>query len=162
MWNAADGGGGLGVLALVPGLVNPPSLVKSAVVQLPLLHVETHDMPRTGLLYCCSSTGELTFEDGLSAEVRRDVLRSMVGFDLVNDVDEVCWSARGDGRDSCSCSGGSSTSAATSSSAVVTGNDGAGMLIKLSGAIVRGWSICSRSFAICRICAVGCVGSQKK
>ena len=85
-WNVAEGSGGLGVLVRVPGLVKSPSLVNSAVVQLLLLHVETHDIPRTGLLWFCSSTGELVFEFDLSADVRRDSLRSKIGLDLVKDV----------------------------------------------------------------------------
>jgi hypothetical protein len=44
-----EGGGGLGVLVRDTGLVKPPSLVNSAVVTLLLLHVETVDIPRTGL-----------------------------------------------------------------------------------------------------------------
>ena len=89
MWNGAEGRGGLGVQGRVPGLVKPPSLVRSAVPLL-LLHVETHDMPRTGLASECSSTGELALEPDLSAEVRSEALRSMTGFDLVKDVDEEC------------------------------------------------------------------------
>jgi hypothetical protein len=89
LWNAAEGSGGLGVQGRVPGLVKPPSLVRSAVPLL-LLHVETHDMPRAGLASECSSTGEVVFEPDLSAEVSSDSFRSKRGFDLVKDVVEEC------------------------------------------------------------------------
>jgi hypothetical protein len=87
-WKTAEGSGGLGVQGRVPGLVKPPSLVKS-VIALLLLHVEIHDIPRTGLRSECSSTGEFTFEFDLRAEVRSDSLRSRIGFDFTKeDVDE--------------------------------------------------------------------------
>jgi len=60
--NTDEGGGGLGVLARETGLVKPPSLVRSAVVTLLLLHMDAVDMPRAGLLSECSSTGELVLE----------------------------------------------------------------------------------------------------
>jgi hypothetical protein len=88
-WKAAEGRGGLGVQGRVPGLVKPPSLVRSAVPLL-LLHVETHDMPRTGLASEWSSTGELALEPDLSAEVRSDAFRSITGFDLLKDAEEEC------------------------------------------------------------------------
>lgn len=84
----AEGGGGLGVLVRDTGLVKPPSLVNSAVVALVQLHVETVDMPRTGLSSECSSTGELAVELAWSAVVKRDCCRSHRGFDLVKEVDE--------------------------------------------------------------------------
>jgi len=66
----------------VPGLVKPPSLVRS-VVPLLLLHVEMHDMPRTGLASDRLSTGELVVDPDLRAEVSSDSLRSQTGFDFV-------------------------------------------------------------------------------
>jgi hypothetical protein len=87
--NVDEGGGGLGVLVRDTGLVKPPSLVRSAVVMLVLLHVETMDIPRIGLLSDCSSTGELVFELACSALVSREVgARSERGIDLVKDVFE--------------------------------------------------------------------------
>lgn len=123
-WKAVEGSGGLGVQGRVPGLVRPPSLVRSA-VPLVLLQVETHDMPRTGLASECSSTGEVVVEPDLRAEVRRDSLRSQTGFDFVkDDVEEVLSSSKGAGR--CARgSGGSSRSPMVSSSAVVRGGDAA-------------------------------------
>jgi hypothetical protein len=84
--NVDGGGGGLGVLVRDTGLVKPPSLVKSAVVTLLLLHVETVDIPRIGLLSDCSSTGEVAAELACSAVVKSDCCRSSRGADLVNDV----------------------------------------------------------------------------
>jgi hypothetical protein len=84
----ADGGGGLGVLVREMGLVKPPSLVNSAVVTLLLLHVDTVDIPRTGLSSECSSTGELAFELACNAVVKSDCCGSHFGFDFVNDVEE--------------------------------------------------------------------------
>lgn len=56
------------------------------------------------------------------AEVKSDVLRSIVGFEiLVKDAFDECWVCRGDGRGVRPCSGGSSTSAGTSSSAAMVG-----------------------------------------
>lgn len=124
-----DGSGGLGVHALVPGLVRPPSLVRSAVEIVLLLQVEMHDMPRGGSLSEWSSTGELVFEADCSAVVRSDVLRSMVGFEiLVKEVFEECWIFRGAGRGVRPCSGGSSASAGTSSSAAMVGGIVLGVL----------------------------------
>ena len=92
MWIMVEGSGGLGVHVLVPGLVKPPSLVKSAVEMVLLLHVEMHDMPRGGSLSEWSSTGELVLEADCNADVNRDVLRSMAGFAiLANDACEACW-----------------------------------------------------------------------
>lgn len=117
-----EGIGGLGVQVLVPGLVKPPSLVKSAVEMVLLLHVEMHDMPRGGSLSEWSSTGELVFETDCSAEVKRDVLRSMAGFEIfAKELWEECWVFKGAGRGVRPCSGGSSTSAGTSSSAAMVG-----------------------------------------
>jgi hypothetical protein len=70
--NVDEGGGGLGVLVRETGLVKPPSLVNSAVVTLLLLHVDTVDIPRIGLLSDCSSTGELAFELACRALVKSD------------------------------------------------------------------------------------------
>jgi hypothetical protein len=122
LWNVDVGSGGLGVHVRVPGLVRPPSLVRSAVEMVLLLQVEMHDMPRGGSLSEWSSTGELVFDADCSAVVRREVLRSMMGFEiLVKDAfDEWCI-FRGDGRGVRPCSGGSSTSAGTSSSAAMFG-----------------------------------------
>ena len=115
------GSGGLGVQGRVPGLVTPPSLVRS-VVPLLLLHVETHDMPRTGLASDRLSTGELVVDPDLRAEVSSDSLRSQTGFDFVKDAVEVFWSTKGIGR--CAWgSGGSSRSPMVSSSAVMRGGD---------------------------------------
>ena len=50
VWIIVEGSGGLGVHVLVPGLVKPPSLVKSAVETVLALHVEMHDSPRGGSL----------------------------------------------------------------------------------------------------------------
>ena len=117
-----EGSGGLGVHVLVPGLVKPPSLVKSAVEIVLLLHVEMHDMPRGGSLSEWSSIGELVFEADCSAVVRSEVLRSIAGFGIfVNDPFEECWVFKGAGRGVRPCSGGSSTSAGTSSSAAMVG-----------------------------------------
>jgi hypothetical protein len=90
VWIMVEGSGGLGVQVRVPGLVKPPSLVRSAVEIVLLLHVEMHDRPRGGSLSECSSTGELVFEADCRAEVRRDVLRSMIGFEILvkDDLDE--------------------------------------------------------------------------
>jgi hypothetical protein len=88
LWNVDAGGGGLGVLVRDTGLVKPPSLVRSAVVTLLLLHVEAVDIPRTGLLSQCSSTGELAFEVACKAVVKSDCCRSQRGFDLTKEVDE--------------------------------------------------------------------------
>ena len=88
LWNVDEGGGGLGVLVRDTGLVKPPSLVSSAVVMLLLLHVETVDIPRVGLLSDCSSTGELAFELACSAVVKSDCCRSQRGFDLMKEVVE--------------------------------------------------------------------------
>lgn len=127
-WNAAEGSGGLGVLARVPGLVKPPSLVSSAAVPLLLLHVETHDRPRSSLLSDRSSTGEVVLELHFSALVRRDSLRSRTSLDLIKDVVDECWRVKGVGRTERSNSGGSSTSAMASSSALMAGTDVLGAL----------------------------------
>lgn len=50
VWIIVEGSGGLGVHVLVPGLVKPPSLVKSAVETVLALHVEIQDSPRGGSL----------------------------------------------------------------------------------------------------------------
>jgi hypothetical protein len=86
--NVDGGGGGLGVLVRDTGLVKPPSLVKSAVVTLLLLHVETVDIPRVGLLSDCSSTGEVAAELACNAVVRSDCCRSNRGFVLAKEVVE--------------------------------------------------------------------------
>jgi hypothetical protein len=86
-----EGSGGLGVHVLVPGLVRPPSLVRSAVEMVLLLHVEMQDMPRGGSRSEWSSTGELVFEADCKAVVKSDVLRSIAGLEiLVKDVLEEC------------------------------------------------------------------------
>lgn len=127
-----EGSGGLGVHVLVPGLVKPPSLVKSAVEMVLLLHVEMHDMPRGGSLSEWSSTGELVLEADCNADVNRDVLRSMAGFEiLAKDACEECWIFRGAGRGVRPCSGGSSTSAGTSSSAAMVGSVVLGFVCKV-------------------------------
>ncbi len=82
LWIIVEGSGGLGVHVLVPGLVKPPSLVRSAVETVLLLQVEMHDMPRGGSLSEWSSTGELVFEADCNAEVSSDVLRSIAGFEI--------------------------------------------------------------------------------
>ena len=122
MWIIVEGSGGLGVHVRVPGLVKPPSLVRSAVEMVLLLHVEMHDMPRGGSLSECSSTGELVFEADCSADVKSEVLRSTAGFEiLVKGPFEECWIFRGAGRGVRPCSGGSSTSAGISSSVAMVG-----------------------------------------
>lgn len=122
VWIIVEGSGGLGVQVRVPGLVNPPSLVRSAVEMVLLLHVEMHDMPRGGSLSEWSSTGELVFEADCSALVSNEVLRSMAGFEiLVKEPLGECWIFKGAGRGVRPCSGGSSTSAGTSSSAAMVG-----------------------------------------
>lgn len=96
VWIMVEGSGGLGVHVLVPGLVKPPSLVRSAVEMVLALHVEMHDRPRGGSRSEWSSTGELVFETDCSAVVKSDVLRSMVGFEiLVKDPLGECWIFRG-------------------------------------------------------------------
>jgi hypothetical protein len=125
-WKDVAGSGGLGVQGRVPGLVRPPSLVRSAVPLL-LLHVETQDMPRTGLMSDWSSTGELVVDPDLRAEVRSDSFRSQTGFDFVKEEVVVPWSTRGAGR--CARgSGGSSRSPMVSSSADMRGGDAADMV----------------------------------
>ena len=115
-WKAVEGSGGLGVQGRVPGLVKPPSLVRSAVPLL-LLQVETHDMPRTGLRSEWSSTGEAVVEPDLRAEVRSDSLRSRTSFDFVKDeLSAGLCRTKGAGRWARG-SGGSSRSATGSSSA---------------------------------------------
>ena len=60
LWKVEGGSGGLGVHALVPGLVKPPSLVSSAVDALLLLQVDAQDMPRRKVVDSAdSSIGEL-------------------------------------------------------------------------------------------------------
>lgn len=79
-------------------------------------------MPRGGSRSEWSSTGELVFEADCRAVVRSEVLRSIMGFEiLVKDPLEewrICTEAC---RGVHSCSGGSSTSAGTSSSAAIVG-----------------------------------------
>lgn len=146
LWNIVEGSGGLGVVVRVPGLVKPPSLVSSAVVQLlVLLHVDTHDMPRTGLLSDWSSIGELVLEFDLSALVKSDSLRSTVGLDLAK---EESLGARGAGRGVRDGSGGSSRSATTSSSELMAGNDVLGMLRPMSTPAMFCFATWSWSFAI--------------
>jgi len=131
LWNTAEGSGGLGVHGRVPGLVKPPSLVRSAVPLL-LLHVEMHDMPRLGLSSNCSSAGELASEPYLSAEVRSDSLRSRTGFDFAKEAgEEDLWRFKGAGRWARG-SGGSSNSPTASSSAMTTGGAALAMLCGVS------------------------------
>jgi len=130
LWNTVEGSGGLGVHGRVPGLVKPPSLVRSAVPLL-LLHVEMHDMPRLGLSSNCSSAGELVSEPYLSAEVRSDSLRSRTGFDFAKEAVEDVWRFKGAGRWARG-SGGSSNSPTASSSAMTTGGAALAMLCGVS------------------------------
>lgn len=114
--NVEEGGGGLGVLVRVPGLVQPPSLVSSAMeAVLLLLQVEAHDIPRLGAVVSkYSSVGESTGE--WNALVNKDVLRSLCAgavfsYAFLKDICRSIWE-----RETCGWSGGSSTSATTSSS----------------------------------------------
>jgi hypothetical protein len=111
-----EGGGGLGVLVRVPGLVQPPSLVSSAIdVVLVVLQVEADDSPRRkAVVSANSSVGEGSGE--CNADVNRDVLRSLDAGAVFSNafLNEICrtiWE-----RETLEWSGGSSTSATTSSS----------------------------------------------
>lgn len=75
--NEDEGGGGLGELVRVPGLVQPPSLVSSAMdVPLVLLQTEAQDNPRLKVVDSeYSSVGEGVGE--CNAFVSKDVLRSL-------------------------------------------------------------------------------------
>jgi hypothetical protein len=151
-WNEDGGGGGLGVLVRDTGLVKPPSLVKSAVVTLVLLQVETVDMPRMGLLSEFSSVGEPAFESACSAVVSSDSCRSQRGFDLANEVLEEKWSFSVAGRGVRPDSGGSSPSATISSSDVIFGGVVLGTLCALPMSTTPGRRTGSFSFAIVLIC----------
>jgi hypothetical protein len=150
-WNE-DGGGGLGVLVRDTGLVKPPSLVKSAVVTLLLLQVETVDMPRMGLLSEFSSVGEPEFESACSAVVRSDSCGSQRGLDLANEVLEENWSFSVAGRGVRPNSGGSSPSATMSSSDVKFGGVVLGTLCALPTSKMPGRRTGSCSFPMVLVC----------
>lgn len=133
------------------GLVKPPSLVKSAVVTLLLLHVEMVDIPRLGLWSDCSSTGELALELACSAVVKRDCCRSQRGFDLVKEVVEEYCNFSVAGRGVRPGSGGSSTSATTSSSEVMAGGAVLGTLRTLPTSNAPCLLTCSCSFAMVNV-----------